>query len=54
MGILAPREANKKYAHTAAEIDEWRDEVRHERGRIMDVWIAIATRDQDGKQQVEG
>jgi hypothetical protein len=53
MGILASRETNKKYAHTAAEIDEWRDKVRHERERIMDVWIAIAKRDQDSQQQVE-
>ena len=49
MGIWASREDNKKYAHTAAEIDEWRDKVRHERGRIMDVWEAIVTRDQAAK-----
>jgi hypothetical protein len=49
-GILASRQDNKKYAHTAADIDEWRDKVRHERGRIMDVWTAIATRDQMARQ----
>jgi hypothetical protein len=54
IGDLTSREANTKYAHTAAEIDEWRDKVRHERGRIMDVWEAIITRDQESQQQVEG
>jgi len=53
MGITTSREANTKYAHTAAEIDKWSEKVRHERGRIMDVWVAIVTRDQEGQRQVE-
>ena len=52
-GTLSAREENWKYAHTAAEIDEWRDKVRHERGRIMDVWIAIIGRDQRARTQAE-
>ena len=47
MGGVASRETNKKYAHTATEIDQWRDKVRHERGRIMDIWEALITRDQE-------
>lgn len=52
-GLLASREDNKKYAHTALEIDEWRDKVRDQRGRIMDVWEAIVMRDQDARRQLE-
>ena len=52
LGRISSREANKKYAHTAAEIDEWRDKVRHERGKIMDVWAAIMMRDQAARNQV--
>ncbi|AZB69072.1 hypothetical protein [Cereibacter sphaeroides] len=51
LGHVASREANKRYAHTAAEIDEWRDKVRHERGRIIDVWMAIVMRDQAPQNQ---
>ncbi|MCE6961567.1 hypothetical protein LAZ40_21275 [Cereibacter sphaeroides] len=50
-GDIASRESNKKYAHTAAEIDDWRDKVRHERGRIMDVWQAIIMRDQAARNR---
>ena len=46
LGHTASREANRKYAHTAAEIDEWRDKVRHERGKIMDIFLALIIRDQ--------
>lgn len=36
-----------RYAHTATEIDAWRDEVRHERGRIMDATLAPQLREQE-------
>lgn len=46
-GMLSSREKNKQYAHTAEEIDEWREKVRCERGKIMDVYFAMRIRDQD-------
>ena len=45
-GKSQPRGLNVKYAHTAFEIDEWRDKVRVHRGTIMDVWMAITIRRQ--------
>lgn len=51
LGHVTSREANKRYAHTAAEIDEWRDKVRLERGKVMDVWMAIMMRDQAARNQ---
>lgn len=43
-GVLMPRSANKKYAYSAKEIDQWRDKVRHERGRVMDIYSAVFER----------
>ncbi|AYV47627.1 hypothetical protein CFHF_26445 [Caulobacter flavus] len=36
-----------RYAHTAAEIDAWRDQVRDERARIMDAELAAVVRAQN-------
>lgn len=45
-GMMGRRQNNLKYAHTAAEIDEWREKVRVERGVILDVQMAIVVRRQ--------
>jgi len=44
LGSVVSRESNRKYAYTAAEIDQWTDKVRQERGKIMDVCFAIIQR----------
>lgn len=35
-----------RYAHTASEIDAWRDKVREERGCVMDIRLAVMSREQ--------
>jgi len=39
-----------RYAHTAVEIDAWRDQVRAERARIMDAEYSAIMRDQAAQQ----
>jgi hypothetical protein len=40
-GEVGRRKGNLKYALTATEIDQWREQVRYHRGILMDVEIAI-------------
>ena len=40
-----------RYAHTASEIDEWRDEVRAKRGLIMDAHHAAMIRQQEARMR---
>lgn len=49
-GNTVPRGFNLKYAHTAAEIDEWRDKVRIYRGTIIDCYHALIDRRNGGRR----
>ena len=46
-------ERSYRYAHTAVEIDDWREKVRTQRARIMDASFAARIREQEAHQALD-